>query len=230
MVDTLKGLKPGNIVFAGDDIFKIAKMGPVQTKVDGGCTYEVAIVRTTPPGFSGGELGVGLYGHRRLACLLKGNVDAYHRALAEGRRHGENCLDLACAAVGEGEWIPFYDVKGFTKLDLIAYVIAVHGPSLRDDIMRRVAALESLPWIPTSNTEYFSNTADVNSKARYADASTESTMCKAGKQGRKQLYGLGEAGRKRAAEVLARLGEGPARQVDGSSTESKAVPPVRRAK
>ncbi len=225
MVDTLKTLKPGNIVVAGDTIFKIAKMGPVQAKSvpDRLFSYELAVVRTCPPGFSGGELKVDDYGNYKLHRFVDGDFKEYARLIDRWN------VDLTCAAVGEGDWVPTYDIGDFTKLDLIAYVIAVHGPSLRDDIMRRVAALESLPWIRTSNTEYFQNVADSSGKSRYLYTSTESTMCHAGKLGRKQLYGLGVAGKERAKLVIARMGEGPARAVDGPEPEpTKAVPPIRR--
>lgn len=228
MVDTLKGLKPGNILIAGDLIVKIAKMGPVQLKGTGpkfsadDCTYELAVVRTCPPGFSGGQLKVDDYGNYKLHKFVEGDYAKYKRLIDRWN------VDVTCAAVGEGDWIPTYDIGDFTKLDLIAYVIAVHGPSMRDDIMRRVAALESLPWIPTSNTEYFGNVADTDPSTPYGNP-TDSTMCKAGKLGRKQLYGLGTAGKERAKLVIAHMGEGPARAVDGPESEpTKAVPPIRR--
>jgi len=231
MVDTLHGLKAGNIIAAEGELFKIAKMGAVTKKVDGGCTYEVTHVRTCPPTFRGGALTTGDYGSKRLSVLLKGNHEAYWRQLKAAQRHGEHFVDLTLALVGEGDWMPTYDVGDFTKLDLIAYVIAVHGPSIREDIMRRVAALESLPWVPTSNNEYFSNVKASGDKGRFYGKATDDTMAHAGKLGRKQLYGLGETGKARAKAVLARLGEGPARQVDGEPEEpSKAVPPIRRVK
>jgi len=205
MVDTLQGLKPGNIIIAGDVIFKIAKMGPVRAKRktissrSGVVKYEQATVRSCPPGFEGGRLNVKDYGRYNIHRHIAGDLSQY--AMLTGRW----LLDLTCAAVGEGNWMPVYDVGDLTKMDLISYVIAVHGPSTRDDIMRRVAALESLPWIPTSNSEYF------YSKHRYA--STESTMCHAGKLGRKQLYDLRQVGMKLAKVALAKLGEGPAHAV-----------------
>lgn len=201
MVDTLKTLKRGNIVFAGDRIFKIAKMGPVQVKHDtlssrsGLVKYEIANVRSCPPGFSGGELKIDDYGNYKILRHIDGDYSQYISLMDRWN------LDLTCAAVGEGDWMPTYDIGDLTKLDLISYVIEVHGPSTRDDIMRRVASLESLPWIPTSNTEYFTGAND------------KSTMCHAGKLGRKQLYGIGEHGRTRATIAMARLGRGPAHAV-----------------
>ena len=212
MVDTLKTLKRGNIVCAGDNIFKIAKMGPIQVKREvlssrsGVIQYEVANVRSCPPGFSGGELKVDDYGNYKIHRHIDGDYAQYAKMM--DRWH----IDLTCAAVGEGEWIPEYDIGDFTKLDLIAYVIAVHGPSLKDDIMRRVAALECLPWIPTSNTEYFSNVGSLGPAGMYGKP-RDATMEHAGKSGRKLLYGLGEAGKKRAKLVLAKMGEGPAHAV-----------------
>ena len=218
MVDTLKSLKAGNVIVAGDAIFKIAKMGPVQVKHTGSkfdsdaCTYELAHIRSCPPAFTSGQLKVDNYGSYKIHRFVEGEFRDYTRLLDRWN------LDLTCAAVGEGDWMPTYDIGDLTKLDLMSYVIAVHGPSTRDDIMRRVAALESLPWIPTSNTAYFMN-----------QSGTEGVLHAASKQGRKQLYGLGTEGKKRARVALARLGEGPARAVDGSEPEpTKAVPPIRR--
>ncbi len=212
MVDTLKTLKAGNIVFAGENIFKIAKMGPVQVKHTGPrysadhATYEQAVIRSCPPGFAGGELKVDDYGGYKLLRFVEGDHRDYDKLL------GRWCIDLSCAAVGEGYWMPKYDIGELTKLDLIAYVIAVHGPSMREDIMRRVAALESLPWIPTSNNEYFSNVAASDGRGMQGKA-RDATMEHAGKLGRKQLYGLGKLGKERAKAALARLGEGPAHAV-----------------
>lgn len=229
MVDTLTTLKPGNVIVSGDAIFKIAKMRPVQVKHTGPkfsaarTTYELAVVRTCPPGFSGGALKVDDYGSYKLHRFVEGDFKDYARLLDRWN------LDLTCAAVGEGDWMPTYDIGDLTKLDLIAYVIAVHGPSMREDIMRRVAALESLPWIPTSNTEYFLNVDSANPPEMYYGKPRDATMKHAGKVGRKQLYGLGNLGKKRAKAALARLGEGPARQVDGPESEpTVAVQPIRR--
>lgn len=212
MVDTLKTLKPGNIIVAGDVIFKIAKMGPVHLKREilssrsGLIQYEQAVVRSCPPGFDGGKLSVDDYGNYKLHRHIDGDFSPYAKMMDQWN------IDLTCAAVGEGNWMPTYDIGDLTKLDLIAYVIAIHGPSMREDIMRRVAALESLPWIPTSNTEYFSNVASANAPGMYGKP-RDSTMEHAGKVGRKQLYGLGALGKKRAAIAIARLGEGPAHAV-----------------
>jgi len=117
------------------------------------------------------------------------------------------------AAVGEGTPIRKLadDLKGIAKLDLIAYLIKVHGPSMKDELLRMAAAIEGSPWVPTSNQEYFSNTQDSGKRGFLGRART-ATLVHAGKLGRKTLYGIGPDGEERASKVLARLGHGPALQ------------------
>lgn len=53
MVDSLKELKCGHIVCAGDRIFKIVKLGKVNHAYERMDLYERVKVRTAPPGFMG---------------------------------------------------------------------------------------------------------------------------------------------------------------------------------
>ena len=214
MVDSLHELKPGVIVFAGANHFKIhrvskAKPGAVQSK-EGGCFFEECSVKTVPPTFTRGELRKDSYNDLTLRRFISGNAEGWERWMKDECRWG-NVVDVTYAAVGDGEPVArlVADLKGVTKLDLIAYLIRVHGPSLKDDLLRMAAAIEGNPWVPTSNQEYFSNVRDYRSPTPYG-GDTKATMKMVGKLGRKNLYGLGPDGEERAKEVLRRLGEGPA--------------------
>jgi len=160
-------------------------------------------VKTVPVLFSGGELPVDKYRDMFLHCILDGDVEAYKMLPRYGR---EIDMEFAVIVPAQCGLPKLADVKGFTKRDLIAYVIQVNGEGklARDPIMKKVAALEGKPWIPTSNTDYFKSVDD--------NPHAAGTLRKAakGKYGR-ILYGLGAEGRNRAAKVLARLGEEPGR-------------------
>lgn len=155
-------------------------------------------VKTVPVLFSGGELPVDKYRDMFLYCFLDGDLEAF-KALPD-----YSCeIDLEFAVIVPAQvGLPkIADIKGFTKRDLIAYVVHVNGEGKlsRDPIMKKVAALEGKPWVPTSNTDYFMGVEDKpNAKGTLRKAAK-------GKYGR-ILYGLGENGRERAAKVLARLG------------------------
>jgi hypothetical protein len=160
-------------------------------------------VKTVPVLFSGGELSVDKYRDMHLFCFLDGDLEAYKKLPRYGR---EIDMEFAVVVPAQVTLPKLADVKGFTKRDLIAYVVHVNGEGKlsRDPIMKKVAALEGKPWIPTSNTDYFMGVE--------AKADAKGTLRKAakGKYGR-ILYGLGANGRERAAKVLARLGEEPGR-------------------
>jgi hypothetical protein len=159
--------------------------------------------KTVPVLFSGGELPVDKYRDISLVCFLDGDEASYKMLPDYGFE-----VDLEYAAIVPAQCglVKTADITGFTKRDLIAYVIHVNGEGKlsRDPIMKKVAALEAKPWVPTSNTDYFLGVED--------NLNTAGTLRKAakGKYGR-ILYGLGKEGRNRAAKVLARLGEEPGR-------------------
>ena len=138
-----------------------------------------------------------------LVCFLDGDEAAY-KALPNYGYEVE--MEFAVVVPAQVGLQKLADVTGFTKRDLIAYVIQVNGEGKlgRDPIMKKVAALEGKPWVPTSNTDYFLGVQ--------SEPDTKGTLRKAakGKHGR-ILYGLGADGRARAAKVLARLGEEPGR-------------------
>jgi hypothetical protein len=105
MVDSLRELKPGHIVFAGEYIFKIAKITKpkVENTTTGAMTvYETANVKTTPPGFEGGRLHKDDYHDRSLRRFVSGDYAAYQREALRGTW----AIDMTCAAVGQGTWLP----------------------------------------------------------------------------------------------------------------------------
>lgn len=158
-------------------------------------------VKTVPVLFSGGELPVNKYRDINLICLLEGDEEVYKMLPDYGFE-----VELAYSVVvpAQVSLQPLANVKGFTKLDLMAYVVHVNGEGKlsRDPIMKKVAALEGKPWVPTSNTGYFGG----------GPGNDQGTLTHAGR-GRygRILYGLGQAGKERASKVLARLGPEPGR-------------------
>ena len=191
----LAELKPG-------DKFKYRTNGWSGT-FHGYITMATRQVKTVPVLFSGGELPINKYRNLKLVCLLDGDVDVY-KMLPDYRYKVD--MEFAVVVPAQVSLPKVADIMGFTKLDLIAYVVHVNGEGKlsRDHIMKKVAALEAKPWVPTSNTDYFLGVR--------SEPDTEGTLRKAakGKHGR-ILYGLGADGRARAAKVLARLGEEPGR-------------------
>lgn len=153
--------------------------------------------------FSGGELSIDKYRDISMICFISGDRAAYDMMPSFGTKIE---MEFAVVVPAQVTLPKLADIVGFTKRDLIAYVVQVNGEGTlsRDPIMKKVAALEGKPWVPTSNTDYFMNVE--------AKANAKGTLRKAGKAkyGR-ILYGLGADGRKRAAKVLARLGPDPGR-------------------
>ena len=169
------------------------------TKYLGTVTYEECSVKTVPPGFTGGKLPKADFGDLTLVRFVSGDVAAW---TAWSEEYGDYKVNMEYAFVGEGPALaPPADIQGFTKIDLIAYVMKVNGPSLRDDIMQRVAALEGKPWIPTSNNQYFQYASHAHKKG------CACVIISAGKRGRKALFACAPGGEERANSVLARLGE-----------------------
>ncbi len=205
MVDNLRDLRPGQLVVGGGRIVKIAKVSNVKRETPytakGLFVIDGVALRTVPPHFIGGKLDTNHYGSTTVCTFAHGDREQYHNWIEKSNWY----LDLALTAVGESDPIiqlipeKLLKLHKLTKQDLMAYVVKVHGYLVRDDIMRMVAALEGLPWVPTSNTEYFQ--AFMNDKA---------TLWSNKKKGQKKLYTLGEAGEKRATRVLAVIGEAPA--------------------
>lgn len=208
MVDNLRDFRPNQLLVGGGKIVKIAKVSVPKRDAPWYANGEFVIdnvsLRTVPPGFTGGELSIDNYGNLNVCKLAHGNVDKYHAWLEKTNWH----VDLSLVAVGEADpiiqLIPEKLLKfhKFTKSDLIAYVVKVHGVIGRDDIMRMVAALEGLPWIPTSNSDYFGTTKN--------NSLVGTVLLEAGKRGRRNVYRLGPPGEERAKRVMTIVGEAPA--------------------
>ncbi len=246
-MDAIDNLKPGDIVFYGDQQLQVLKPhAEVETHklavyTDGtrvhsqdrrdflrrcrpmtvkpGESFDFAggqkytflgcvdvrerVARTMPVLFGGGELPIDKYRELCFRCLVSGDVEVYARL--SDQLHGY-VIDLTYSAIVSAQIAmpDLGDVSGFTKADLIAYVVLVNGEGKlsRDQIMEKVAALERKPWIRTSNSDYFKGVT----------ASDKGTIRHAAKGPRGRiLYGLGDEGYKRAAKVVARLGEVPGR-------------------
>jgi hypothetical protein len=213
-IERIAVIDTGNGVYPADEFtfrqatknFDEPKPGSKFKYVDSGftgtfhgfCMMASRSVKTVPALFSGGELAVNKYRDRSLICFLDGNEEAYKMLPDWGSE-----VEMLYAVVVHAERsLPKpADIMGFTKRDLIAYVVHVNGEGklTRNPIMKKVAELEGKPWIPTSNTDYFMRLED--------KPTAKGTIYKAGKAkyGR-ILYGLGAEGRNRAAKVLARIG------------------------
>lgn len=168
----------------------------------GALKYARRTARTVPIGFGGGKLVEGM-GDHDLVELLAGDADLW-RAFLDERPH---YIDVAYAAVVHADPTlkPAGDLRGLTKVDLMAYVAKLNGPLDRKELLRQVAAIEGKPWKPTSNTGYFTG-----ENGPSVTASKALSVAGKGTRGR-ILYACGPAGEERAARVLARLGEEPAR-------------------
>jgi hypothetical protein len=167
-------------------------------------------IKTIPVLFGGGELSINKYRHYTLAHVLEGAPKAVAGLKLCRFDLDPRIIDMEFAAVVPAQIsLPrLAGAKGFTKLDLMAYVIHVNGEGKlsRDPIMKKVAELEGKPWVRTSNTSYFSGVESGGS----AQASGTLRKAATGPRGA-ILYGLGQEGRARATKVLARLGPEPGR-------------------
>ncbi len=201
MVDTLEGIKAGDVIHAPVAAFcvykvdskpqvttltKVRYMGrddPYYTenvrhegevKVYGRFTCVKMWVKAVAADFTGHAKSKDTEG-RSLVLFLNGDDDTFREYIkAHSLLKYYGIVNMKHATVIAGADVgPLVDVKRFKKMDLICAVIAVHGPSCKDDILRRVAALEGKPWVIGSNTDYFTKN----------------------KQGAIELCGKGERGR-----------------------------------
>lgn len=95
-----------------------------------------------------------------------------------------------------------FNVKGLTKKDVMAYLLLVNGPMVRLELMRQVARVEGKVFVPTSNSDYFSN--------KYGSAVSDDTICVLRKRGQASVYTFGDEGIVRAVRAIAQLGESAA--------------------
>ena len=152
-------------------------------------------IKTVPPLFSGGELNTDKFLRKYLVSFSSGNPEVYKYY---DKVEYSNRVTMEFAVIVPAQIVIPKFVEGFNKLDLMTYVIEVNGEGklTRDQITKKVAELEGKPWIRSSNSDYFKNVSENN------DGTLRKTA--KGKYGR-ILYGLGRAGKMRAAAVLAKL-------------------------
>lgn len=167
---------------------------------NGFITVATLSIKSVPLHYRGGELDRRNFKSRVLSCLIEGSSSAYEARIKDAyyRNFPLEFTAIIPAQISIGSSV---NIKGFFKNDLIAYVIYVNGEGKldRSTILKRVAFLEGKPWIPSSNSSYFSNVPD--------KTVTSGLLRKAakGRYGR-IFYGLGFEGKERAIKVLARLG------------------------
>lgn len=96
----------------------------------------------------------------------------------------------------------------FTKAHIISHILAVRGPSTRDELLRECARIEGKVYKSTSNGSYFrtverctSGFADV-ARARRASLVANGTIKVVAHRGRTPVYDLDARGFALAAEYL----------------------------
>lgn len=221
MVDTLKDIGPGTIVIAGEVQVKVYKIdskpaertyrkishphgAPFFSESDyynrdeqvvTSFVASTMIVKAVPATWTGHAKSSDCSYHT-LSLFASGDQEAYWEWCKKDKNGYRDALDVshAMVAVSEDAPKPIGDLKGFAKMDLICAVIMVHGPSTRDDVLRRVAAMEGKPWVISSNHEYFAG----NRQGAIEDHSR-------GPRGRK-LYKCTVEGLRRGAQVVDRFG------------------------
>lgn len=200
MVDTLKGIGPGDIVVLAHTQFKVYKLDAATRRrtyykfrySDTGqvcfddhrpdglrwpnlclATFvvEEARMKTVPTTFKGHAKSSDCNYHG-LALFVSGNQEAYREWL-------DRCKP--------SQW------SGGTH-DAQSAVVA-HGPSTKDDTLRRVCLLEAKPWVVGSNSEYFTNPRQI-----------EDSIKEFGKIGAKKGWYVTEKGVSRGSQVLAEVG------------------------
>lgn len=180
MVDTLNDIGPGTIVIAGDTHFKVYKVDSkarmstmVKYKDQYGThfsensrwiqSYEIQgqfevvrmDVKSVPTTWNGAAKSSDCK-YNTITLFVDGDQEAYQDWLkAESKWRGVVDVKCAMVSVDPDAPKPIGNLKGFNKMDMICAVIMAHGPSTRDDILRRVATMEGKPWVVSSNHEYF---------------------------------------------------------------------------
>ncbi len=95
------------------------------------------------------------------------------------------------------------DISGFTKSDLICYVLSVRGPMRKDDVLKVVAVLEDKPYKQGSNVTYFSQAGMVGDTIENVGIAPGTRNA--------ALFDVNDHGRTIGERVRSRLGDEPAK-------------------
>lgn len=124
---------------------------------------ETMSVKSVPTTWSGPARSKDV-NFRTLYAHVAGPREMYDKYLAslhqwvDNTRYGDVDMTGAEASHDPNALKPMVG-KRFKKVDLICACLLAHGPSTRDDTLRRVAALEGKPWMKGSNGDYFAITS-----------------------------------------------------------------------
>jgi hypothetical protein len=225
MVETLTNLGPGDIVVLPHTQFKIYKVDVraknrtyYKVRYDSGQTVitdnrphaayrhtvlarfvaQTIKMKTVPTTFKGHATASSCTYHG-LALFVRGDRQVYQDWLAQNRPSKwsggtHEASDVTIAFDPDKTKAPAV-IKRYKKIELMCAVIAAHGPSTKDDILRRVATLQGEPWVKGSNGDYFSNPRQM-----------EGCLEKFGKDGLKDTWYLTQAGVVRGSQILAVVG------------------------
>lgn len=137
--------------------------------------------------------------YHALSLFVRGDQETYQEWLKARKpsAHYGGMFDARAAIVATDPDKPkaLVTSRFYTKMDLMCAVILAHGPSSKNDIMRRVAALEGKPWVIGSNSEYFTNPRQI-----------QGCLKEFGKIGAKKAWYVTEVGVSRGSRVLGDVG------------------------
>lgn len=138
----------------------------------------------------------------RVVAFMDGDDDMFDEWLAQEdvKTHMDQSryINLADVKYTGGIAIePLADLGNFKKPDVIAYVVSLNGPLTRSQILKQVAMIQGLPYIPTSNTSYFRDLQAIGLQRTQ------------GERG-KQMYVTTSDGERMAKKVIDAIGEQPA--------------------
>lgn len=223
MVDTLQSIGPGDIVVLEGVQFKVYKVdvaaknrmfykvrretGQITIWDDRPASVHTTLSRfvaetihfkTVPTTWNGPARSSDCTYHA-LSLFVRGDQETYQEWL-KARKPSEyygGMFDARAAIVATDPDKPkaVATSRSYTKMDLICAVVLAHGPSTKDDILRRVAALEGKPWVVGSNSEYFTNPRQHHGLIK-----------EFGKIGAKKAWYTSESGVSRGSLVLADIG------------------------
>lgn len=158
-------------------------------------TLELCYVKSVPVDFAGAAATKDTQ-HVAMVRMVTGDPDVYKRFI----KHMQYYLPCDDARITEADPLkPLDGVAAFNKRQLICGVLAVHGPSTREDILRRVAAMEGKPWVKSSNGDYM----------RWTEGMYEPLPGKG-----RHLYALTSVGWSHAATVVSCLKEESIRSLE----------------